>query len=180
MKSLPRLPQPLAVLVIIGFAACNAGPNVSPNVDSGPNLNLGSTRQIVDRKGTFRAAYSGSYQQSGVCSLTGRRTYNGSGNAKFLHSSSEQLSLTWFCGSVRVIGSAIIASVQHPRDSITASVNSTDFKNPCAGFTMAYTVTGGGGRFRRASGSGTIVVNKLSSRCTSYTYNDKWRGTLKF
>jgi hypothetical protein len=104
-------------------------------------------------------------------------TYKGDGKAKFLHSSSERLSLTWYCGSQDIAGSTTLTSVQHPRDSITASVSSTNFKTPCYGFTMSFTVTGGTGRFRRASGSGTIVLNSLSGECA--LYSDKWSGTLK-
>jgi hypothetical protein len=107
-------------------------------------------------------------------------TYRGNGNAKFLHSSSEQVKLTWYCGSPDATGSATLTSIRVPGNSITASVSSTDFKAPCDGFTMSFTVTGGTGRFRRASGSGTIALNSLSSKCISYSYNDKWKGTLKF
>jgi len=107
-------------------------------------------------------------------------TYNGNGNARFLHSSSEQIKFTWYCGSRDVTGTATLTSDQVSRNSITVSVSSTDFKSPCYGFTMSFTVTGGTGRFRRASGSGTIVLHTLSGKCLSYSYGDKWRGTVKY
>jgi hypothetical protein len=106
-------------------------------------------------------------------------TYEGDGHAKPLHSSTEQIKLTWYCGNRNVTGLATLTSIQVPRDGITASVSSSDFMGPCYGFTMSFTITGGTGRFRRASGSGLIVLNKLSSKCSSYSYSDKWRGTLK-
>jgi hypothetical protein len=107
-------------------------------------------------------------------------TYKGTGNAKLLHSSSEQIKLTWYCGSQDVTGSATLTSDRVSRDSITANVSSTDFKSPCYDFTMSFTISGGTGRFRRASGSGTIALHRPSSECLSYSYSDKWRGTLKF
>lgn len=180
MKSLRRLRQSAAVVAVIVLAACDAAQNVSPNVGAGSNSHLEPTRIIFDHGGKFTAAYSGSYSKSGDCSATAMFTYKGNGNARFLHSSSEQIKLTWFCGSADVTGSATLTSVQVPRDSITASVSSTNFKSPCYGFTMSFTVTGGTGRFRRASGSGTLVLHPLSSNCLSYSYSDKWRGTLKF
>jgi len=126
------------------------------------------------------AAYSGSFSRDGDCSATATFSYKGAGNAKFLHASSEQISLRWYCGSRDVAGSATLTSTGSPGDSITANVNSTDFKTPCYGFTLSFSVTGGTGRFRRASGSGTIVVHRRSTQCLPYSYRDKWRGTLKF
>jgi hypothetical protein len=179
MKNLLRLRQSVAVAAVIMLAACNAEQNVSPNVGADSNSRLGPIRTVSDHGGGFTAAYSGTYSKSGDCSLTAMLTYKGGGKAKFLHSSSEQLSLTWYCGSRDVTGSATLTSVQHPRDSITASVSSADFKGSCDSFTMSFAVIGGTGRFRRASGSGTIALSTLSSQC-SYSYSDKWSGTLKF
>jgi hypothetical protein len=180
MKSLLRLRRFLAVAGVIALAACNAAANVSPNVGVGSNSQLRPTRIIFNHGGRFAAAYSGTYSKSGDCSATAMFSYEGNGNARFLHSSSEQIKLTWLCGSQDVTGSATLTSNQAPGDSITANVRSTDFKTPCYGFTMSFTVTGGTGRFRRASGSGTIVLHKLSSKCISYSYSDKWKGRVKF
>ena len=180
MKSLRRLRQSVGMVAVIVLAACDAAQNVSPNVGAGSNSHLGPTRVIFNHGGKFTATYSGTYSKSGDCSATAMFTYEGNGNAKFLHSSSEQMKLTWFCGSADVTGSATLTSAQVPRDSITASVSSADFKSPCYGFNMSFTVTGGTGRFRGASGSGTIVLHKLTSKCLSYSYSDKWKGTVKF
>jgi hypothetical protein len=177
MKTFLRLRQALAVAAVIVLTACNAAQNVSPSVGTDSNSGLEATRMIFNREGKFAAEYSGTYSKSGDCSLTATFTYNGNGHANFLHSSSEHLSLLWYCGSGGLTGSATLTSAQHPGNSITASVSSNDFKGPCYGFTMSFTVTGGTGRFRRASGSGTIVFP--SSECM-YSYSDKWRGTLKF
>ena len=179
MKSVLRLRQSLGVVAVIVLAACDAAQSVSPNVSAGSNSRLGPARIMFNHGGRFAAAYSGSYSKDGDCSATAMFTYKGNGSAKFLHSSSEQIKVTWFCGSGYVTGSATLTSDQVSRDSITASVSSTDFKSPCYGFTMSFTVTGGTGRFRRASGSGTIVLRTPSSECFSYSYSDKWRGTLK-
>jgi hypothetical protein len=181
VKSLLRLRQALAVAAVITLAACNAAQNVSLNVGAGSNpLSFGPSRITFNHGGRFTAAYSGAYNKSGDCSATATFTYNGSGKARFLHSSNDQSKLIWYCGSQRATGSAQLTSIHDPRDSITASVRSADFKGPCYGFTMTFTVTGGTGRFRHASGSGAIVVNTLSSGCVSYSYSDKWKGTLKF
>jgi len=180
MKIVLRLRRIFAVAAVIVLAACNAAQNVSPNVGAGSNSGLGPARIIFNHARKFTAAYSGTYTKSGDCSATAMFTYKGNGHAKFLHSSSEQISMTWFCGSQDVTGSAMLTSVQHPGNSITASVSSSDFKGPCYGFTMTFTVTGGTGRFRRASGSGTIVLHSHSSEFLSYSYSDKWSGTLKF
>jgi hypothetical protein len=178
--SVRRLRQFAAVVAVVVLAACDAVQNVSPNVGTGSNSRLGPTRVSFNHGRRFAAAYSGSYTKTGDCSATAMFTYKGNGNAKLLHSSSEQVKLTWFCGSADVTGSATLTSNQVSRDSITASLSSTDFKSPCDGFTMSFKVTGGTGRFRRASGSGTIILHTPSSECLSYSYSDKWRGTLKF
>ncbi|MBV9720194.1 MAG: hypothetical protein JOZ77_12815 [Candidatus Eremiobacteraeota bacterium] len=178
MKGLVRL-QHLAVAVVMVTAACSAAQNVSPNVGVSSNAPLGASHIISNHGGKFSAAYTGTYSKSGDCSAEAFFDYEGNGNAKFLHSSSEQLSLTWYCFSPNVIGSATLTSVRHPGDSITAKVSSTDFKSPCYGFTMSFMVTGGTGRFQHASGSGTMVVKRLGRKCI-YSYSDKWSGTLKF
>lgn len=182
MKGLFRLRQAFAVVGVIVLAACDAAQDVSPNVGAGSNSRVRPTRVVFDHGGRFTAAYSGSYSKSGDCSATAMFTFEGNGNARFLHSSSEQIKLTWFCGSRDVTGSATLTSSQVPGDSITSSVSSTDFMSPCYDFTLSFAVTGGTGRFRRASGSGTIVLHRLSSDCSSSSssYSDKWRGTLKF
>lgn len=180
MKRILRLRQSLAVVAVTALPACYAAQNVSLSVGVGSNSHLGATRVIVNHGGKLAAAYSGSYSTSGDCSATAMLIYKGTGNATFLHSSSEQVKLTWYCGSRDVTGSATLTSIQVPGDSVSASVSTTDFKAPCDGFTMSFTVTGGTGRFRRASGSGTIALKRLSSKCSSYSYNDKWKGALKF
>jgi hypothetical protein len=180
MKGFFRLRQAIAVVGIIVLAACDAAQNVSPNVDAGSNARLRPTRVAFNHGGRFTAAYSGSYSKTGDCSATAMFTYKGNGNARFLHSSSEEIKLTWICGSRNATGSATLTSSQVPGDSITSSVSSTDFMSPCYDFTLSFAVTGGTGRFRHASGSGTIVFHRLSSDCSSYPYSDKWRGTLKF
>jgi hypothetical protein len=177
VRSLLRLRQSLAVVAVIVLTACNAVQNVSPNVGAGSNSRLGATRITFNHGGRFRAAYSGTYSQDGDCSGTRTFTYKGNGNARFLHSSSEQFNLVWYCGMGDATGLATLTNVQVPRDTITASLSATNWKGPCYGITMSFTVTGGTGRFRHASGSGTI---RLSSQCTSYSYSDKWRGTLNF
>ena len=175
MKSLRRLRKSLAVVAVIVLAACDAAQNVSPNVGTGSNSRLVPASIIFNHERRFTAAYAGSYSKTGDCSTTAMFTYKGNGNARFLHSSSEQIKLTWYCGSQNATGSATLTSIRLPGDSIAASVSSTDFKGPGSGFTASFKVTGGTGRFRRASGSGTIV----SSKFESYSYSDKWRGTLK-
>lgn len=180
MQRLLRLRRSFGVLAVMALAACGAAQNVSPDVGAGSNSGLGPTRILSNHGGRFRAAYVGSFSRSGDCSGTAMFAYKGDGNAKFLHSSGEQMKLTWYCGTQNVTGSVTLTRDQVPRDSITASVSSTDFKSPCYDFTMSFTVTGGTGRFRNASGGGTIILHRLASQCLSYTYSDKWRGTLTF
>jgi hypothetical protein len=179
VKSFLRLRQSLAVAAIIVLAACDAAPNVSPTFDAGSNSRLRPAGIIFNHGGRFAGAYSGTFSRSGDCSGTAMFTYQGGGRAKFLHSSSEQIKFTWFCGSQDMTASATLTSNQVPHDSITASLKSSDFKGQCYGFTASFTVTGGTGRFRRASGSGTIVLRTPSSKC-SYSYRDKWSGTIGF
>jgi hypothetical protein len=128
VKSLLRLRQSLAVVAVTVLAACYAAQNVSPNAGAGSSARLGPTRIMFNRGGHFTAAYSGTYSKSGDCSATAMLTYKGNGNAKFLRSSSEQVKLTWYCGSQDVTGSATLTSIKVPGNSITASVRSTDFK----------------------------------------------------
>ena len=178
MKSLLRLRQSLAVVAIVELAACSAAQNVSPNVGAGSNFRLGPTGIVFNHGGTFKAAQSGTYSKSGDCSDTARLSYKGNGHARFLHASSEQISLTVYCGARYATGSATLTSVRHPGDSITASVSGY-VASRCDGFTMPFTITSGTGRFANASGSGTIVLKAPSGGCP-YTYTDKWSGTLTF
>jgi hypothetical protein len=180
MKSLFRLRQSLAAAAVVVLAACNAGQYVSPNVGAASSSGLGPTQIVFNHGGRLTAAYSGTFSKDGDCSATATFNFKGNGKAKFLHSSSEQLSVKVYCGSRHAAGSATLTSVQHPGDSITASVSSTDFQLPCHGFTMSYAVTGGTGRFLGASGSGTIVLKQPSRQCTYQKYTDKWSGTLEF
>ena len=180
MRSLVRLRQSLTVVAVMVLAACNAAQSVSPNVGAGSNSRLEPTRVVFDVGRRFAATYSGSFIKDGDCSATAMFTYEGGGNATFLHSSREQIKFTWFCGTHKMTGSATLTSLQVPRDSISANVSSSDFTGPCESYTMSFTVTGGTGRFRHASGSGTIVLHRPTSKCPDYSYSDKWRGTLKF
>lgn len=168
------------VAVAFVLAGCDAAQRVSPSVGTGSNSRVGPNRIIFSHGGRFAAAYSGSYSQFGDCSGTRMFTYHGNGNAKFLRSTSEQIKLTWYCGTRDVKGSATLTSIQVPRDSITASVSVMDFDSPCYSSTLSFTVTGGTGRFRRAAGSGSISLHRPSSECLSYSYSDKWKGTLTF
>lgn len=174
-----RLRQSVAVVSVIVLAAC-AAQNVSPNVGLASNSHVRTTRIISNHGRKFAAAYSGSYSKTGDCSATAMFTYKGDGKARFLRSSNEQIKLTWFCGSTDIAGSATLTSNRDSRDSVSASVSSTNFKSPCYDATMSFTVTGGTGRFRHASGGGSLVVHPLSSNCFSYSYSDKWRGAIKF
>lgn len=180
VKSLLRLRQSLGVVTVIVLAACAGAQSVSPNAGAGSSTGIQPTRVTFNHGGRFSAAYAGSYSFSGDCSITRMFTYSGSGNAKFLHSSREQINFTWYCGSQNFTGSATLTSIRDPGNSVTASVSSTDFRGPCYGFTMSFTVTGGTGKFRRASGSGTVVMHGFTGDCASYSYSDKWKGTLKF
>lgn len=180
MKNLFRLQQSVAMVAVIALAACDAAQNVSPNVGAGSNARLGLTGISFDHGGKLKAAYSGTYNKSGDCSDTAMFTYTGNGSATFLKASDEEIKLTWFCGTQKATGSATLTSSQVPKDSVTASVSSTDFKSPCYDFTLSFAVTGGTGKFRHASGSGTILVHRPSTDCSSYSYSDKWKGTLKF
>lgn len=180
MKKFFRLQRSFTVVAVVVLAACGGAQNVSPNVGAGSNARLGLTGISIDRGGKLKAAYSGSYSKSGDCSATAMFTYKGNGTARFLHASDEEIRLTWLCGSEEVTGSATLTSSQVPKDSVTATVSSTDFRSPCYDFTLSYAVTGGTGKFRHASGSGTIAFHGLSTDCSAYSYSDKWRGTLKF
>jgi len=173
------LRQSLVAAAIVGLTACSAAQNVSPSPAGGSSAQRTAARVFSDRKGKLKAKYIGSVTRSGDCSATAMLTYAGSGKAsiKFLRSSNEKIVFTWFCGSSNFSGSATLTGVRHPGDTVTASVSSNDYMSPCYGFTMSYMVTGGTGRFRHASGSGTIVVN-VTTDCTYYPYRDKWEGTL--
>jgi hypothetical protein len=164
---------------VIALAACNAAQNVSPSVGSAASSTSGPTGVMSDHGRKFKATYFGSYSKSGDCSATAMLNYNGDGSAKILRSSTERMKLRWYCGSQNASGSVTLTSDKHPRDSVTAGVSSTDFKSQCYGFNASFTITSGTGRFRYASGSGTIAVTTASNDCISYVYSDKWSGRLK-
>jgi hypothetical protein len=180
VKNRFRLHQALAVAALAALAACSAAQSVSPGVDAGSRLRVGASPVVSRHVAKFTAGYSGRISQNGDCSNSKTLTYQGSGHAKFLRSSSELISLTWNCGTGGVTGSATLTSTKHRGDSITASLSTTHVTNPCYMKHLSFTITGGSGRFRNATGNGTLAFIEGSSYCFYYEYADKWHGTLSF
>ena len=180
MKNPFRLQQSLAVAAMTVLAACSAAQSLSPGLSAGSNVRVGARTIVSSHEAKFTAAYSGRISQNGDCSDTKMLTYKGSGRAKFLRSSSELISLTWNCGTGGVTGSATLTSTKHPGDSIAASLSATHVTNACSMQPLSFTITGGSGRFRHATGKGTLSFIEGSSYCFYYDYADKWRGTVSF
>jgi hypothetical protein len=135
--------------------------------------------------GAFSGAYSGGYSLtlcvSGYRGHEGSFTFKGSGNASFLHGSTESgvmkrgkinqnLCVGWG-------GTATLSSSRNPQNQIVMDIfsHSATIDSPC-GHVFYYSVTGGSGKFANASGSGTVSFTCSGS--TSYT--DRWSGTLNY
>ncbi len=130
--------------------------------------------------GAFSGGYSGRYATVLYCSLHyhSKVTIKGSGKVSFLHQSTETGEFgapanmcfgTWH-------GKVILRSSKHPRNSIKIEISGKDY--PCLKQTFSYTVTGGTGKFAKATGNGNVRFQCQGSG--RGTYSDQWSGTLSF
>ena len=137
------------------------------------------TGQLPPRQagGSFSGGYSGTHSGSGDCLFGATFNFRGRGSASFIHDSTESGSMAWSFGhSCAFRGKATITSINHPANSITVVLGPSGAPCGINIHGVDFQVLSGTGRFRNASGSGTVKF-----RChTGGTYNDAWSGTLTF
>lgn len=160
----------IAVLALVG---CSAVPSIPVHPQS-------QGAAIKTSGGTFSAMYSGNYTLSSCSSShSGHFTFSGSGSGSFIHSSTENGSMTQSAFSCVWSGTAKLTSTLHPRNQIVValSLNHTVLNSPCNPMheQVIFTVTGGAGRFANAAGRGTIVFS-----CHNGAYSDQWSGTITY
>ena len=159
-----------ALVLTLSLVGCSFG----STIPSGQHLPTGKS---ASNGGAFTATYSGSETNGSTCFLNRTFRFSGTGSASFLHQSEESGSMVWefdpFCN---LTGRATLVSASHPLNSVSVTLQAG--AAACGGFLhkTTFTVHGGTGRFRHATGGGTIQFN-----CTSNgSYTDKWSGTLNF
>jgi hypothetical protein len=122
------------------------------------------------RGGFFNASYAGHVKCSGLFPHT--CLFHGTGTANFLGSSKEHI---FFVAGPSGGYTATLRSAQSKKDSITTAY----FFYPCTG-PMAYTISGGTGRFSHATGAGLIAAICKYETLDYGTYTDTWTGTLYY
>lgn len=159
----------ICYVIIAGVAAmsltgCGSGGTALPPGARSENAASPAAHSAA-RNRVFRAAYSGEY----MCKPYGSgirvwAIFHGRGSASFLRRSKEQI-VYGGCGSSGTF------TLWHP--PYTASIHGNLVGAECS--TDTYTVTGGTGRFVKATGSGTVTFS-----CSDETYSDQWSGNIKF
>lgn len=162
----------IAAAVLTGCGGSQSG---VPLTNAGMPSELGQPA----KGGMFNGAYSGTRKTTGSCAKTGYEaiSYSGKGTASFLGPSSESGGIKIYGGGGLgqckfTGGSFTLTSSKHPTDKISLSVSPPNIMgNP-----VTYTITGGSGRFAKATGSGTwSLANRRHD-----TYSDKWSGSISF
>lgn len=176
-----RLSRTLAVCACVSvLAGCNGGgsPSITPT-----SLTVTGAQAIHSAPlagGAFSGAYSGTYTL--VCRVSlSQFSFSGTGHASFIHASSEKGKLrerNGGCQNQPWSGTATLASSFHPANtiSVSLSVKRIDGNFPCSIFPCNFSVTSGTGKFKKATGNGTLTLTKLGSR----SYSDTWSGTITY
>jgi len=169
---------------VILLAGC--GGSQSPISASGVSAAMpGTVRTRPASGGGFSGSYTGSASvRSCMFKQSGEFTFSGTGKVTFLHRSAEsgELSRPWIinhcAGSWS--GSDTLMSLSDPGNTITMSLTRVVKHNiidPCSLKPYSYKVTGGTGKFAKATGGGTV---RFSCHRSLHTYSDQWSGTLSF
>lgn len=124
--------------------------------------------------GAFSASYTGTQKITHRHGTRQILLYSGEGKASFIGRSEErgkfQLYCHPTCGFIR--GSFWLISKRHTQDFVTMSV-----KINKKGSAYVYRITGGAGKFAKATGMGTWLNTYYR---TKGTYSDQWSGTLYY
>lgn len=156
---------------LLALAGCATVPSV-------PTHSLAQRTALPDSGGTFSVNDSGNYTRSGCALFPGHFSFRGSGVGTFIHRNKESGGMSSGRNSCTMSGSATMVSKGNPSNSITMTIVSNGL--PCfrAPPTVTFNITGGTGRFARATGSGTVVFH--CGFGNSGTYTDVWSGTITF
>ncbi|HYL26446.1 MAG TPA: hypothetical protein VEW74_01360 [Candidatus Nitrosotalea sp.] len=166
-----RLRLPVIAVMLAVATACAGSPGSAGTPTPQVRTEVG---------GGFVAQYIGKFKWT-PCSKNdaGRFSFRGSGRAEYLHESTESGDLsgkltgrtcTWS-------GTATLASLRHPANSVTFSVRLKDRDGfgPCRNG-INFVVKRGAGKLLHASGSGAVLL-----ACTGTFHGsniDSWNGSL--
>lgn len=162
-----RLISAVAVLLLAGCAAVPSVPTHLQPVGSASRNNGGA----------FSATYAGTETNGEFCFENQKISFTGKGSASFLRRSTEVGSVQWATGfNCNLRGKATLTSILYPGNSILVYLTGTTQICDLRGSGLFYTVGGGTGRFKRASGGGHITFSCKADG----TYTDSWSGSLNF
>jgi hypothetical protein len=178
-KSGSRLNLNRFTLSVCAIAAllpgCGGGRGVAPQTDSValPTVLQQQSHELASG-GAFIAGYTGTAKQTHRRGTRQILFYNGEGNASFIGRSEEhgtfQLYCQPTCGFVK--GKFWLISRRHPQNIVIMSV-----KINKVGSSYVYRVTGGVGKFAKATGMGTWSNPDFGKK---RSYSDQWSGTLYY
>jgi hypothetical protein len=155
----------------LALASCSAGSGApfGSAPESSANVNL--IRPSTSQGGSFKASYSGNWNiHTGQCgTFCDRWKFHGTGTATFLGSSRESGAVQGGFGT----GNAVLRESSSKQDFIRVHISGA-FCSPH----LAFTVSGGKGMFKDATGSGTIHFSCTGTKRGSY--NDNWSGTIYY
>jgi hypothetical protein len=164
------------------FAGCGGNRGILQSIPEG------STRETTLHPAN-RSAFSGTYSGNYIFKICGGGSggyfkFKGSGKVSFLGQAwesgkvQEPLAMPYPHCAQPWKGGDWLTSKKDPNDRVHVALNgpSGSGSSPCNG-QFAYSVTGGTGKFAKATGSGTVTF-----QCSSKSfgkYSDTWTGTLK-
>lgn len=154
----------------LALASCSAGSGV-PSGSAPGTTNANRVARSTSKGGSFKASYSGNWNiHTGQCgTFCDRWKFHGNGTATFLGSSRESGAVQGGFGT----GNAVLTESSSKQNFIRVHVSGA-FCSPH----LSFTVAGGNGIFKDATGSGTIHFSCTGTK--RGTYKDNWSGTIYY
>lgn len=169
----------VAFLSVLSSCAGSATPSTNPNPPEGAS----SAVRRAGLGGTFTASYSGTW--TGACHVhefltTCKYKLTGTGSGSYIGTSTITADAKCYVTNGFPTGwgtSAVLRSEKRSKNNITIIVKS--FLAGECGYSADYKVRGGHGRFKGATGGGSVSISGLSAS-GSGDFSSSLQGTLTF